>query len=443
MSHATTKIAKRLKTAQPGTVDARMRWIFIAVMGAVTLVMILRGAFEEPEVRENFTNSNSPSPGGHRALVELLLRDGFKVETTVGRLDRLDDDFFKPNGRALALLEPSPHHLSEHADEVRELFADERKPNLIVVLPKRRYSQLPNDDGGEVVLSESIVPLEECRALLRLARIDDALEFHRATDAATLSDTENKLVAKLAGKHAYPQYFKLKDASLTKVKLDEWDNQREARWTVLVRDSKGNPVALRNNERNLVVLAEPDLISNRFLGEGDSAALAKFVMGQNRTRKITIDEAMHGLAAPVSLEYLAVRPPALWALLSLLLLLGLFYWREATVLRPLEAESEQRRSRALVIEGVARLMARARDFGNAARAVIKRAPFALQSSRVKVHAAGIAGSTPPGIPREVEQRLEAIGYAGGSEGGLVQAAAAVAALKRDQSMAQHVPVRKT
>jgi hypothetical protein len=73
--------------------------------------------------------------------------------------------------------------------------------------------------------------------------------------------------------------------------------------------------------------------------------------------------------------------------------------------------------------------------------VIHRAPYALQSSRAQVHAAGIAGSTPKGVPREMEQRLEAIGFAGGSEGGLIQAAAAVCSLKREVSLAKHVPTR--
>ncbi|MCC6151319.1 MAG: DUF4350 domain-containing protein [Planctomycetes bacterium] len=440
MRHETTKIAKRLKTAEPGVVDVRMRWLFIAVMAAVTLFMILRGVFEDPETRENFTNSGSPSPGGHRALVELLQKSGFKVETTVARLDRLDDEFFKRGGRTLALLEPSGGHVEEHEAELRALFEDERKANIILVLPKRHYSQVETEDGESVVLQESIGSLEECRKLLELAKLDGELEFHRATEAATLTDGEGKLSAKLGGKHPFPQYFVLKAQPKPKVR-SPYEPEPPPRWQVLVKDSAGNPVALRNNERNLVVLAEPDLISNRFLGEGEAAALAKIVMNAGNSRSISIDEALHGLSTQASLEYLAVRPPALWALLSLLLLLGLFFWREATVLRPLEAESDQRRSRALVIEGVARLMARARDYGPAARAVIHRAPYALQSARAQVHAAGIAGSTPKGVPREIEQRLEAIGFAGGSEGGLIQAAAAVSSLKREVSLAKHVPTR--
>ena len=440
MSHETTKIAKRLKTAEPGVVDARMRWLFIAVMAAVTLFMILRGVFEDPETRENFTNSGSPSPGGHRALVELLQKSGFKIETTVARLDRLDDEFFKRGGRSLALLEPSAEHVEEHQAELRALFEDERKANIILVLPKRHYAQVETEDGESVVLQERLGSLEECRKLLELAKLDGELEFHRATEAATLTDAEGNLPAKLGGKHPFPQYFVLKEQPKAKPR-NRCEPEPPPRWQVLVKDNAGNPVALRNNERNLVVLAEPDLISNRFLGEGEAAALSKLVMNASGTRSIAIDEALHGLATQASLEYLAVRPPALWALLSLLLLLALFFWREATVLRPLEAETEQRRSRALVIEGVARLMARARDYGPAARSVIHRAPYALQTSRAQVHAAGIAGSTPKGVPREMEQRLEAIGFAGGSEGGLIQAAAAVSTLKRELSIAKHVPTR--
>ena len=434
MSHATTKIAKRLKTAEPGSGDKRLRWLLIGAMACATLYMLVSGAFETPGVRENFTNSGSTSPGGHRALTEFLRANGFKISTTVQRLDRLEDEYFKPSGRALALIEPSPSLTDELEGEIRALFADERHANIVLVLPKRHYTQAQaEEEGGPIVLSESIYSVRDCRRLLEYAGLDDEMEFHRAVKALPLSDAAGRFETTLTPDNAYTQYFELKNRRL--------DVNDEPLWKTLVKTSEGRPVALQNKSRNLVVVADPDMFSNRFISEGEAAALCRLVFAANSTREIAIDEAMHGLATEASLEYLAVRPPALWALLSLLLVLGLFYWREATVLRPAEAEAEQRRSRGLVIEGVARLMARARDFGPATRMALKRAQYALASSRAHVHAAGIAGSTPTSMPAEIEQRLQAIRVASGTEEGLIQAASAIAELKREQSMSKHIPSR--
>lgn len=440
MSGSTTKIAKRMQSAGPGVVDARLRWLMIGVMVLAVLATLLNGALSEPSVRENFTNSRSHSPGGHSALVQLLMKDGYKVESTTARLDRLDDEFFKRGGQTLALLEPSQTHVREHWPELSALFGDERKANIILALPKRRYAHAYTEDG-QVVLHESIVSVAECRELLKLAGLDDELEFNRVNSTAALRSVASMHEVQRTGSDGILQFFRLRNLSALREKWFDPQSGTKPLVQVLIEDADANPVALRFNERNLVVLADPDILSNRFIGEGDAAALAKAVMAAGGTRKLAIDETMHGLSAPVSLEYLAVRPPALWALLSLLLLLGVFYWREATVLRPAQAESETRRSRALVIEGVARLMARARDFGHAAQALLKRAPFALQSSRTRVHAAGMAGSSVTGLPRELEQRLNAIRYAGGTEEGLVQVAQAVARLKIEQSLEAHVPKR--
>jgi hypothetical protein len=434
MSHATTKIAKRLTTAEPGSADKRLRWLLIAAMTCVTLYMLISGVFETPEVRENFTNSGSTSPGGHRALAELLRQNGYKISTTVQRLDRLEDEFFKPYGRVLALLEPSPMHTEENEGEIRALFADERHANVVLVLPKRHYIQKESEEeGGPVVLEEYVYPLSECRRVLEYAGMEDELEFHRAMQALPFTDAEGKFETTLAQGNAYPQYFEIKNKGV--------DLEEVPLWQTLVKTKEGNPVVVRNKSRNLTVVADPDLLSNRFIGKGEAATLARIVFSSAGSRDVAIDEAMHGLATEASLEYLAVRPPALWALLSLLLLLGLFYWRESTVLRPAEAEAEQRRSRALVIEGVAKLMARARDYGSAARAALKRAQFALVSSRAHVHAAGISGSTATGLPQETEQRLEAIRFARGTEEGLVQVARAISELKLEQSLAKHIPPR--
>jgi len=434
MKQATTKIIQRLNSTERSGHETRFRLILLGAMGAITLFVLGRGLFDKPEAQDNFTNSTSASPGGHRALVELLGKNGFTVRTSVDRLDKLDDDYFKPWGSALALLEPSPEQVADHEVEMRALFRDERRPNVILVLPKRHYSPTKPDEDGRVVLKESIHSLADIEFLLEVADLKSDLSLRRGLETLALTDSQGQHRTRLHDWVGYPQYFVLtKPAEVTV------ENFMPTGWRILVQTSDGKPVAIHNAMRKLIVVADPDFLSNRYLAKGDAAVLAKNVFVQCQSREIVIDEAMHGLATQASLEYLAVRPPALWSLLSLLLLLGLFGWRETTVLQPALEEGDTRRSRAYVVEGVAKLMERARDYGPASRALIKRAQHALSPSKAHVHAAGMAGSTPTSLPKETETGLGEIKLTGGSEENFVAVATSIAKLKREQTFSKSVP----
>jgi hypothetical protein len=138
-----------------------------------------------------------------------------------------------------------------------------------------------------------------------------------------------------------------------------------------------------------------------------------------RKGPILLEETLHGFAADSSIEYLALSPPGLWVTLSLVLLLVLFGWREATVVRPAAAEATDRQARIYAVDGIARMMARARDHGSALRALLKRTRLVIGSNPTTVLAEGSAGEP------DVATRIM---YASGrdDEERLVNAAASIA-----------------
>lgn len=423
MKQATAKVSHRLRGAQGG-MEGRFRLVLVVVMAGVTLFVLGRGLFEAPDAPDTFVNGTSTSPGGHRALLHLLDEEGFTVTSSVDRLDVLNENDFQDPEAALALLEPSPQFLDKYESEVRGLFSRSWRPPLILVLPKRHYHALQSDEDGTLVLQEGIYSIDDSERVLQLAGLGSELGVRRVTGGDVI-EPDSPYATRIHDESDEAQVLEFTSAA--------------SPWRKLITDSRNRTLAAVNPLTRVVVLAEPDLISNRFLDQGDSAALARHVFEASQCRHLVVDEALHGMATRASLEYLAVRPPALWALLSVLLLLALFAWREATVLRTQPAEVDARRSREFVIEGVARLMLRAKDFRMAAQHLQQRAPLALLPSRAHVHAAGVAGSTSASLPGEVAERLHQLPESDGSEEHLIRVARRVAEIRREVSLSHHVP----
>lgn len=448
MKGKTEQLRKRLLTPVIGGREGVFRWFMLAVFAAGLLYVLVRGVFEQPRVPDNFTNSHSASPGGHLALARLLGELGYRVERRVTPLNRLGPEFYAPGGSCLTLLEPSPDLALENKREFAGLFAQHwRSPNVILALPRRFYSRAPgNGADGVIEVLEHEYPVRDVNAVLQACGLS-GISVERVGEQAVLIKSDPRPTLRRAPDERFHDIIdappRLDDILLTRLhdqpaQVFRFDSPSTAAdFMVLIETDDGRPVAVAARDSSgrpgAVLLSDPDILSNRFLGEGRAAALASLLFAHNGCRTFEIDESMHGLATQASIEYLAATPPGLWFTLSLFVVLLLFGWREATVLRPVEAETEARRSRGVVIEGVARMMSRARDYTAAATALLRRAHAHLGAGAVQVHASGMAGSTASGPPRDLKDKLEAVKVIPG-EGpmNVVRAARIVSELRREQ-----------
>jgi hypothetical protein len=151
----------------------------------------------------------------------------------------------------------------------------------------------------------------------------------------------------------------------------EWPGQRGA---VLVRASDQPAVTVYARGRGEVWLVNrPEMLTNRLLHQADNAVLLCRLATetlQKRPGKLAFDEYFHGLRDRPGVGELLLQPPALWATLHGLLLLGLLLWHFVPrfgAVRSVAAPT--RRSKEEFLDAMAALLERKGDYAAAFRVV--------------------------------------------------------------------------
>ena len=423
MKKKTRKIPLFTATLDDMRRESRIRWVLLGLIVAGTIVWMLAGVFQTPLKPDSFTNSRSYSPGGHRALLAMLRDRGYVVQEGFARL-RVPE---KTN-ETLVLLEPRPAYVEANPEEFQEAFTTSvfSSGSVLLVLPKRVYRR----DGlrtpeGDIPLTWYFLSLAEIQQVLNTAGFGDTLQLRQLegkTEIVTRDGTLGCQVDDLTVFEAEPG------------RLDEYQ--------VLLRTRAGKPVALRVQDSGyvedssaIVLVSDPDIFSNRYIGRDGAASIVLALFDQAaHGGRLTIDESMHGLATHASLEYLALSPPGIWVTLSLSLLLLLFGWRESTVLRPVAALDDSRRERGYSIEGLARIMRRARDYPAATNNLLRRARIVLGIGAAHVRTSGLPGSSTSILsPRQRSALVSMQDKGGASAERLIEVAREVSRLRRDPS----------
>lgn len=368
--------------------EAVFRYVVMGVLAAITIGWMLRGVLDLPSVPDNYTNGYSHSPGGHSALVDLLQKNGrdVRVKAETLKLPRLDGG----RGDTLVLLEPRPEHIDDFEEDLRRVFDEARaRPcSLVFAFPKRYYEYSVSEDGKEVVFEDEYRRYAIDKTL-DVTGLDEILDIVRTPGATMIRPPEST---------GMETQFEV----LGPVQTFLWKRRPElsgGKWTseTLLETEDGSPVAIRlrlpeqYSMGGVVLLSDPDLISNRYIGGPGGGTLALSLFAQVSDGPLIFEETLHGYSTEADLEYLAMTPPGLWLTLSVLLLLVLFGWREATVVRPASAEDKDRQARLYAVDGIARMMLRAKDHGAAYRALMRRSTLVLGQDPTAVKAEGVRG----------------------------------------------------
>ncbi|MBZ0137446.1 MAG: hypothetical protein K8I27_13850 [Planctomycetes bacterium] len=391
--------------------------VFTAMFMGVLVVYFVLAIFDTPLKPDNFTNSYSTSPAGHSALVELLRENGREVKPRSGNLRAPEDN--GPDTETLVMLEPGAEFVSEYREEFSNLFSSARQEHtsVVLVLPKRDYELAePQPEDGAVVLWESVHPVEVVRGVLEDTGFDKWLTLDRLEEAQGVVWRDGTARVEVS---APVQVFRANSG---------WGDELE----VLAETESGDAVVVRwrgdrwETSGGVILVSDPDFLSNRFISSAGAGEFGMKIFGETPKRgPILIDEDLHGFSADADLEYLAATPPGLWVTLSAMALLLVFAWRQATVLRPLSAEPQDRQARKYAIEGLARMMERTGEHDSAARRIMKRSRFVLGTGAAQVQGAGSTGVIQKGRTGKIT-RL----YGGTSEERLIAIAAKVAHQKR-------------
>jgi hypothetical protein len=325
-------------------------------------------AFGNELARQPSSRPDTWSEGalGHRALFELLAREGLGVVTRQSRAGM----GIGPR-RPLVLAEPdgkrgeSRTRPSGDSPYLRDALA--RHAAVAVVLPK--WSGEPDPAHPGWVAAIELLSTDEV-----LGRVERALGAAPGTGLQLRRQGACAAAAYVEGAAggAWSPRIELGPAQLI---------APDARLRPLVTCRGGWLAALRPASAAapaMLLIADPDLLNNQGLGRADHAAVAlRLLTGELRARGVVFDETIHGYQRSTGLLAEALRLPLLPATLHGLLVAGLVVWSaSARFGKPLPALLPPARGKAVLIDNTAELLLRG---GHAADTLARYYRYTLQA----------------------------------------------------------------
>jgi len=293
---------------------------------------------------------------GHRAFVELLRR--LDVRAVVGGASRPEP------GTALVVAEPSLSHERGPAEGARLRQLLQAAPRALLVLPK--WTGKPDPARRGYLASAELLPAAAPAEVLAAAGIEG--EVARAAESIAGSAWSGEL-------HGVPD---LRSAQLVVSKDLQPVLASNGRLLVGERSTPGG---------KLLVLTDPDLLSNHGLRRGDDASLAVALIERLRQGgPVRFDESFHGGAHDEGPWRALLRFPLALAVLQALLAGGLLLWGGMRRFgAPLPADPPLAAGKAALIDSMAELL---RFGGHSAHALDRYLRSSLQEVAAALHAPG-------------------------------------------------------
>ena len=300
-------------------------WVGAAV-ATFAVSLYFMGRPSQPGADAVGPSTFSRSAIGHAGVADMLQRLGVTViKSRDNSVDKLGKD------GVLVIAEPRPTALSEPA--LRALL-DARA--ILLVLPKWTGRASETKPGWVAVVEQK--PTSDAQWVLNL--VAPGAEVVRETNPAAW--TTNVL---LRTPHV-----------AAPVQL-----MRSSLMRPIIAGDAGMLVGELNRNRAIWVLADPDLIANHGIGEGDNATLALAMINRLRGRNgpVVFDETVHGyLAQAASPLALVVQFPFVVATIQVAAALALLLW--ATMARfgaPQSAPPPLSAGRQGLLQNIAKLIA--------------------------------------------------------------------------------------
>lgn len=303
---------------QPESAFSRPALTIVILLCAISmLVALVSGIFGSSAPPTTISNDAfSESALGHTTFIELL--DARFSDVTVQRralragLQSQD---------VVILAEPVLYeHVSEDRTEQLDFYL-QSEAAMVVFLPKRLASAMTA--GQELSGTELILPFD----------IDRLLRYFGVEDARVLQ--ENGTYRKEGLVLLQPQHLRVADGEPT----------------MLLR-------RVRPNGAPLLFVADPDIIANHGIGDGENAAFALGVVEEAlRGGRIIVDERLHGHVDTASISRRAFDFPTIVVTLQLLVLVLVLAWKSAVSFAPrAPIDNIRDRDQSALVRTTARLM---------------------------------------------------------------------------------------
>ena len=273
--------------------------ILVAVL-AVSFIagLILPLVIDDVVAESSGPDAYSRSALGHLAFAELLRELGHDVGLSRSRSAAKTDV-----GGVLVLAEPKIDASEESSRRFQDIISAAR--SVVLVLPKRSGSTDTEDTSR--ISNQRIISLSRVERVLNAAGID--AEPQRPTTRADFSTRTEHFAS-------------------GRPEIDDIQLLVGGDLEPLLASPDGVLIGLRPGMVPLLVISDPDLISNRGLRLGDNAALAVAAIDLMMTEPgpIVFDESIHGYRISSSIFEELFRFPLIVATLHGIIWLGLLFW---------------------------------------------------------------------------------------------------------------------
>jgi hypothetical protein len=326
-----------------------------SLVGAVLLAIL--GPADRGPLRAVRPSAQGRGALGYRAFVELLRR--LEIRVVVGRSSRPEP------GTAIVVVEPSFDGDRGGAEGLRLRYALETSPRALLVLPK--WTGTPDPSRRGYLASAELLPASAPAEVLAAAGI--AGEVARVSASIAPATWSGDL-------HGVPD---LTSAQLITSKDLRPLLSSNGRILLGERSSKG---------RTLLVLADPDPLSNHGLRRAGNAALSVALIERlRRGGGLRFDESFHGAASDEGPWRALLRFPLVLTVLQALLAASLLLWGGMRRFgAPLPSEPPLPAGKAALIESMAELL---RFGGHSAHALDRYLRSSLQEVAAALHAPAV------------------------------------------------------
>lgn len=277
---------------------------------------------------------------GFRGLYEVLGELGVTVErrTAPPREDM-------PIGDTLVLLEPNDELVHVNPSYLQSVDAWVKRGGRLVLVPDGQDAWWRKDNSGSN--REEVGPRNAMEAL----GLDGVVRVVPSDGGTSTDDDEDSIfgtrplktktinVHSIEPGHAFDEIAdEVKELAVEEDGCSTLKSKSKDLDGVLAyKDSAGKEkwvaAAVRQGDGEIIVVADPALFANRFLGEADNSVLAARLM-KPAGGTVVFDEFYHGLSVRGNPFYLLTRPGFAAVTVAILLAIGAWAWRTAVFLGP-------------------------------------------------------------------------------------------------------------
>jgi hypothetical protein len=322
--------------------SARNVIVLAAAVFGLSIILTAVSAFRTEDSGGWGRDTFGTRGGGFRGLYEVLGELGVTVERQTAPPD---EDM--PIGDTLVLLESNDELVRVNPAYLQALDAWVKRGGRLIVAPDDPDRHSWRRRGSSQSWEEEVGP----RNVLEALDLDGLVQLVPAEGGVSADDddgsmfetrtTKSKtvLVHSIEPGHAFDDMA----TDVHELVIDEdgcatlKSKSKYLDGVLAYKDSKGKEkwlaAAVKDGEGEIIVVADPALFANRFLGEADNSVLAARLMAPSGGT-VVFDEFYHGLSVRGNPFYLLTRPGIAAATAAVLLAIGAWAWRTAVFLGP-------------------------------------------------------------------------------------------------------------